>query len=60
MTTRPSICFRRFSAWSPAACIWYFLRQYKKGTVIEYGKLEFQEEQREAAAGRTAPAELPA
>jgi hypothetical protein len=38
----------------------YFLRQFKRGRVPEYGKLEVQEEQREEAEHATGPAKLPA
>jgi MFS family permease len=37
----------------------YFLRQYKRGKVIEYGKVEYKEELSEAGAGHEGPAELP-
>jgi hypothetical protein len=38
----------------------YFLRQYKRGKVIEYGKMEYKEELREEHAGeRGEPTDLP-
>lgn len=51
--------FQALMAAGGVALFLYFLRQYKRGKVIEYGKLEEQAEEKLAAAPPTEPIALP-